>query len=145
MKPNTFVILALLLAITCIVKSQTTKDEYDYIVRGYKIQLENKLEMKKGYKFTDYDTWGIDYGKFKRKVTFKGLFREGEDKPCALLMILERTDRDFEEYLCVPHYDSQEDLWDKAYNDFKIATADWSQASIGYAWGMIQFISYLVR
>jgi len=145
MKPKTLLILTGLLAITLLLQSQTTKEEYDYIVKGYKIQLENKLDMKSGYKFIDYDTWGIDYGKFKRKVTFKGLVREGEDKPCALLMILERTDRDYEEYLCIPHYDSPEEIWDKSYNDFKNATIDWSQASIGYAWGMVQFISYLVR
>ena len=125
--------------------SQTTQEEYNYLAKGYKIQLESGLDMKKGYKLKAYDTWGMDYGTFERQVTFKALYREGENKPCALLMIMERTNSDFKAYLCIPHYESTEKMWEQAYSDFKIATEKWVQSARGYSWAMVQFISYLTQ
>jgi hypothetical protein len=122
---------------------QTTEEEFNYITKGYKIQLASGLDMKKGYEFKAIDGWGINYGSFERKATFKQLFREGETTPCATLMILERTDTDYEEYLCIPHYGSTDEIWNKAYNGFKESAKDWTKASIGYVWGMIKMISYL--
>ena len=146
MKAKIISVLAIMLfAGSFIIHSQTTKEEYNYLSQGYRMQLERGLDMKKGYKLEDYDTWGMDYGTFKRQVIFKGLFREGENKPCAILMILKRTNSDYEEYICIPHYESTEEMWDQAYKDFKNATDQWPQSSRGYAWGMIQFISYLAQ
>ncbi len=39
---------------------QTTETEYNYVTKGYKIQLESGLDMKKGYRFEDLDTWGVE-------------------------------------------------------------------------------------
>lgn len=144
MKAKIISVLAiLLLAGLSIVCSQTTMEEYNYLSEGYKMQIEKGLDMKKGYIIKEYDTWGMDYGTFERQVIFKGLFREGKDKPCAILMILRRTNSDYEEFICIPHYDSTDEMWDMAYRDFKTATDQWPQSARGYAWGMVHFISYL--
>lgn len=117
--------------------SQTTMTEYNYLVKGYKIQQESGLDMKKGYTLYKYGDWGKNYGNFERKTTFYALFREKENKPCALLVILERTDTDYKRYACIPEYHSSKDVWNAAYKDWQ--NTDLTSA---YAWGMIQFISY---
>lgn len=122
---------------------QTTEEEFNYITKGYKIQLESGLDMKKGYEFKDIDGWGVNYNSFQRKASFKQLFREGETIPCATLMILERTDTDYKEYLCIPHFESTDEIWKKAYYGFRESAKDWTEASRGYVWGLIKMISHL--
>ena len=129
--------------IACLAFSQTTEEEYNYVSKGYKIQLESGLDMKKGYRFENVDSWGLDYGAFQREASFKYLYRDGEDIPCATMMKLYRTDTDYEQYLCIPHYNSSEDIWKRTLQDFKSATEDWTKASHGYAWGMIKMISFM--
>ena len=117
--------------------SQTTMTEYNYLIKGYKIQQESGLDMKKGYSIHEYGKWGKSYGSYERKTTFYGLFKDKETKPCALLVILKRTDTDYERYACIPAYHSSKAVWNSAYKDWQ--NTDLTSA---YAWGMIQFISY---
>mgnify|MGYP001803655980 CR=1 FL=1 len=132
-------ILSVLISFTSF--SQTTEEEFNYLTKGYKIQLESGLDMKKGYSIKDYGTWGTQYSSFKRNATFKGLYRDGESKPCAVLMIFQKTNNDYVEYVCIPHMDSDEAIWSKAFKNWNEAADSWS-AGAGYSWGMIKFISY---
>jgi hypothetical protein len=132
-------ILTALISLTSF--SQTTEEEFNYLTKGYKIQLESGLDMKKGYTIKDYGTWGTKYTDFERNATFKGLFRDGEDKPCAVLMIFKKTNNDYAEYVCIPHMESDEIIWTSAFENWKKAADSWS-AGAGYSWGMIKFMSY---
>ncbi|MFI5219653.1 MAG: hypothetical protein ACHQNT_09200, partial [Bacteroidia bacterium] len=61
----------------------TSDDEYTYGSVGYKIQLQTKIPMKSGYHI-------MDFGKYEepdRVLAFKGLFRNEETEPCAVIMI----------------------------------------------------------
>ncbi len=40
------------------VHSQTTLEEYNYVTKGYHVQLTSGLDMKKGYEFEDIDKKG---------------------------------------------------------------------------------------
>ena len=82
----------------------TTEEEFNFITKGYKIQIESGLDMKKGYTFEDYGDWGLTKGTEVRNVEFKGLFRTGQTKPCAIMMIYKRTDitTGATYYLCIP-------------------------------------------
>lgn len=135
-------LISFFLFVPCVI-GQTTLEEYNYVTKGYKIQIESGLDMKSGYEFRDIDSWGLSYSDFQRKATFKQLFRTGERIPCATLMILSRTDNEYREFLCIPHYDSTDEIWQKAFDGFRAATQDWSEASRGYVWGMVKMISYL--
>lgn len=121
--------------------AQTNMDEYNYLTKGYKIQLESGLDMKKGYTLKEYGTWGTTYSKFERNATFYGLFRDNETVSCAVLMILRRTNTDYLEYICIPHINSEKPVWDKAFNDWQASTEEW-EAGTDYSWGMLKFISY---
>lgn len=121
----------------------TTETEYNYVSKGYKIQLESGLDMKTGYRFEDKGSFGVEYSSYSRMVSYKFLFKDGAEKPCAILMILNRTDTDFESHLCIPTLNSSEEILKKSREDYFSAVNDWSSSSKAYSWGMIQMISKL--
>lgn len=102
----------------------TSEEEYNYLSKGYKIQLESGLDMKKGYYIEDmpilknHMRLNIDnvIKDVVRQSAFKLLFREGEKRPCAILLIQTRKDNNVQSYFCIPSYSS--DLWPKFYEDF---------------------------
>ena len=136
------IVIAFLL-LTTFVNAQTTETEVNYLTKGLKIQLESGLDMKKGYTIKDVDSWGVDFGEFNRNAIFKQLYRDGETSPCATVMIFERDDIDYKDYICIPHYKSEKKIWDKSFGVYKTVTEDWTSASRGYVWGMLKMISYM--
>lgn len=66
--------------------AQTTQEEYNYITKGYKVQLESGLDMKKGYSFKDLGNSTVTSGYEKRTTEFKALLKEGQSKPVAIMM-----------------------------------------------------------
>ena len=124
--------------------SQTTMEEYNYISKGYKIQLESGLDMKRGYKIIDIETFKVEHSSWHRAITFKVLVREEPESPAAIIMIVERSDSNYKAYYCIPLYDSDETVWKQAYDNYKnILTSDWISSSSyrDYSWGMIKMIS----
>ena len=109
--------------------SPTTEDEYNYATVGYKIQLQTKLPMKRGYRIQDF---GI-YEDPDRTVGFKGLFRDGESQPCAMIMIYTRKDTP-PEYFCMPTSDASEYLWSRYYKTLNVISDNPVQ--------QLQFMSY---
>ncbi|MEO8149238.1 MAG: hypothetical protein ABI723_16445 [Bacteroidia bacterium] len=117
------IILAFFLILSIIANAQqqkqepqqpTTEEEYNFGFTGYKLQLQMKLPMKKGYTITDLET--VERG--ERKCVFKSLFRDKEKQPCALIMIYDRP-RVNPEYFCIPSSDAPADLWDKFFSSLK--------------------------
>lgn len=141
MKVSTLLLSAILSLMAISANSQTSEEEYNYLKKGYKIQIESGLDMKKGYSIKDFGTWGTDYSSYSRNTTFKGLYRDGETTPCAVLLIVQRTDNDYIDYVCIPHMNSSDAVWKTAFHDWRETAEDWS-AGRGYSWGMIKFISY---
>ena len=111
--------LFLLAFIPAIVFAQpTTQEEYNYVTKGLKIQKESGLDMKKGYSLRDYGikTSGtVNVGNaltntyVTATVSSFGLYRDGQDKPCAVLIIYDRPG--LSEYLCVPSFDADKAIW----------------------------------
>jgi hypothetical protein len=95
----------------------TTEEEYNYGTVGYKIQLQNKLPVKQGYRIADY---GI-FEEPDRTVAFKGLLRQGEDYPCAIIMIYTK-DKFPPEYFCIPTEDASPELWDRYFKSLKVVS-----------------------
>ena len=74
---------------------------------------------------------------------FAKLIREGDAVPCAIMMKLYREKTGYEEYFCIPHYNSSPEIWKKAYDDFLEFTNQWdSWQARGYTWPMIKLISH---
>ena len=112
---NTFLII-ILIAIATYGMAQsikpTTEDEYNTGLAGYKMFMQMKVDIKKGYHVNDFATF--EYG--ERKADFKGLMRDGESKPCAVILVYTKV-RGAPEYYCIPTPDAPEALWDR----FRIA------------------------
>jgi hypothetical protein len=89
----------------------TTSSEYLYGAVGYKLQLNNKLAMKEGYTLADF----TPVEEANRKVEFKGIYRTGETKPCAFIMIYTKM-RNTPQYYCIPTHDADQELWTKFFN-----------------------------
>lgn len=105
----------------CAQVEPTTQEEYNYVTKGYKIQIESGLDMKKGYsiKPIDASVSGIitTSNGFKTEVSeaqlqSSALYRDGEAKPCALIVTYFNRKRNFLEHLCIPSLDAHQTLWD---------------------------------
>ncbi len=86
----------------------TTEEEYNMGSVGYKMLMQMKVELKDGYKVKDLATY--EYA--ERQASFKGLFRPGEEKPCAVILVYSKM-RGAPEYYCIPTVDAPESLWDR--------------------------------
>ena len=86
----------------------TTEAEFLYGSVGYKIQLNNKLPVKEGYSLKDFKPVVEE----NRQVEFKGVFRKGENTPCAVIMIYTKL-RNAPQYYCIPTDDASADLWQR--------------------------------
>ncbi len=95
----------------------TSEEEYNFGTVGYKIQLQNKLPMKQGYRIADF---GI-FEEPDRTVAFKGLIRHGEEYPCAIIMIYTK-DKFPPEYFCIPTEDAPFELWERYFKSLKVVS-----------------------
>jgi hypothetical protein len=53
-----------------------------------------------------------------RKLVFKGLLRDKETKPCAVLLIYTKV-RSAPEYFCLPTADAPPEMWTQFYQSLK--------------------------
>jgi hypothetical protein len=86
------IIVLTLILFTFRLSAQTTEEEYKYLSKGYQIQLESGLDMKKGYYFKDVGTVFQTSDAGNREVGFLILYREATDAPAGLIMSYKRTD-----------------------------------------------------
>ena len=100
----------------------TTEDEYNFGTIGYKIQLQTKLPMKRGYSIVDLG----GHDEPDRSVALKGLMREGETIPCAVLMVYSKINTP-PEYFCMPTPDAPEALWTRFYQSLNVITENKQQ------------------
>jgi hypothetical protein len=123
--------------------SQTTQEEYNYITKGYKVQIESGLDMKKGYSFTDLGDWGLTHGTEKRRCEFKALMRSGQAKPCAILMIYKRTDIEngATYYVCIPSQGSSDEIWKQTLDFINEKCRDNTLLQNTIIWALMNFSS----
>jgi len=137
-------LIALTIIVLFILKlnAQTTQEEYNYVIKGYKTQVETGLDMKKGYSLKELYSVTLTYGDV-RKVTINGLYRDSDpSKPCALMIIYKKGDKS-PEYICAPTSNSDKEL-DDAYKkallgDTSYTDNDWRLQIIAYALSRVIF------
>src|SRR5258705_13789581 len=96
-------------------KITTSEEEYNFVTKGYKVQIESGLDMKKGYVIKDLGEWNLKYSDVSRGFAFKGLYRENDTIPCAVMAIYQKKRSGkpaISEYYCIPTLDA-EMLWDR--------------------------------
>lgn len=118
MKKTILAIITLL--ISNIVLCQTTEEEYNYITKGYAIQVSSGLDMKKGYEMVDIDEMKVGI----RTANLKALYRvNGTTKElAAYLIVYSKIDNNGmqKEFICVPRPNSNQfimnNYWYKLHN-----------------------------
>lgn len=103
--------------------SQTTLEEYNYITKGYKVQIESGLDMKKGYLFED--VYSQKSG--ERLAELKVLYRIKETKKEIAAYLLKYSKEGNEpEYLCVPNPNSEKEIILKYWNQLNDGKSDYT-------------------
>ncbi len=88
---------------------QTTLEEYNYVTKGYQVQLESGLDMKKNYELEDVNeaTTG------ERIVTLKKLVKSTTNQKKTVAYMLTYTKGSgTTEYICIPHPNSNDEIRD---------------------------------
>ncbi|MBL7914347.1 MAG: hypothetical protein JNL49_04810 [Bacteroidia bacterium] len=88
----------------------TTAEEYNYIVKGYKVQVESGLDMKKGYSFRDINT--VEFG--GRKAVFKELIKGESDLRAIMVIFVGKNG--LVNYFCIPLGEASNELRNAYYN-----------------------------
>ena len=102
---NLFLTAICLLA-SYLASAQTSLEEYNYLTKGYKMQIESGLDMKKGYSFKEI----AQYKNQKRTCTFKGLINDASHKQVGTLAIYQAANG-LTYYFCIPALGSDEKLF----------------------------------
>ena len=145
---KTYLAAAFVFAVSLSAMGQTTQEEYNYITKGYKIQVESGLDMKKGYSFYELHPTILKWSeKESRNCYFKALIRDGESKPCAIMMIYKKFDVGAEYYICIPTLNTPDDIWQQTFQDLiKISEAeDAKQLMHAMVWSLMKLSSELMN
>ena len=103
--------------------------------------------MKKGYSLLPNDEpFNVTYNAtgVKRQTHFYTLFRDNESKAAACLVKWSKSNSNYEAYFCIPHINSSDEIWTKAWADFKLVTNAWEDSNRDYTWGLYKTISMLI-
>lgn len=106
-----FIIIIITMAfISPFLKGQTSLEEYNYVTKGYKVQIESGLDMKKGYEFAEIDTVSTKIATAEIKILYR--IKDSKKVIAAYMIIYKRTGRTTE-YICVPNPNSDEEIMQK--------------------------------
>jgi hypothetical protein len=114
--------------------SGTTMEEYNYIVKGYKVQMESGLDMKKGYDFKEIKTVDFD----GRKVVYKELIKDGKD--LRAIMAIFTGKNGLTSYFCVPLGECSNEIKDACFNSVS-ANVDNMQALNFYQYSLASVLN----
>jgi hypothetical protein len=111
------VVIAMTSIFSTVVFGQTTLEEYNYVTKGYKVQLESGLDMKKGYELENVDEATAG----ERTVTLKKLIKTTTNqKKTVAYMLTYKKGSGTTEYICIPHPSSDNEIidlyWKALYN-----------------------------
>jgi len=107
------ILIVFILAITARVNAQTTQEEYNYVTRGYKIDIETGHDIKNGYEMKDIDRvqQTTKSNSIGREAWLKRFSRKSTNATAAYLIIYQRAGQE-KEYFCVPTLNSPKELHD---------------------------------
>jgi hypothetical protein len=89
----------------------TSTEEYNFAIRGYRIQTEGGLDPKKGYHFNDL--FEKQFGMYN--FTAKTLIREQKNEAAGILVIVNSKVSQKDYYVCIP-FDNPE-LFQRYWGD----------------------------
>jgi hypothetical protein len=126
-------VLFCLMMLSPTVKSQvlgTTMEEYNYLTKGYKVQVESGLDMKKGYELSPLTTYQYNFsdlfGEYNYTFDFQELTLTSTAEQRAILLIIKKSGKILH-YVAIPNKNSDRELWNTYIAALKVilnASAD---------------------
>lgn len=125
---KSILLTTILLLCVGILFGQATQEEYNYVTKGYHVQIESGLDMKKGYELKDIDNVQQpgNNNSIERQAWLKALYRvspNGTKNIAAYMLVYERAGR-VKEYLCVPTPSSSQFIREAYYNSLNQGGGD---------------------
>jgi hypothetical protein len=112
-------LLLLMLTWGIVWSQETTMDEYNYLTKGYQIQMSSGLDTKQGYKFIDQGTYPLDAGGYQLVTTVRYLWRTTNNSYAGAIVMIHNSKNNITNYFCVPTKNSGQDMWNLAMTDFR--------------------------
>jgi hypothetical protein len=116
----------------------TTIEEFNYLTKGYKIQIESGLDMKKGYTLNKYPFPAIvnynsgDKSAYKRETEFYILYRDNDKYPAAFLFNEKRSDTGHNLYYCIPNTEASKEIKKLSFDFFSNNHNDYTDSAKAY-------------
>ncbi len=111
--------LALFVLTSSVAFCQTTDDEYNYLTKGYAVQVSSGLDMKAGYSITDKGNVPIDLGT-TITVNVKYLYMTSGNVYSGALLTVNGM-KGATKYFCVPAPGSAQVQWNNTLSAMQTA------------------------
>jgi hypothetical protein len=92
----------------------TNLEEYNYVTKGYKVQIQSGLDMKKGYDVKLINSYEIE----GRKVVYYELIKDGKDLRAIMSVFTGRDGRT--SYFCIPLGDCDKLLYNSYLSSIQL-------------------------
>ncbi len=129
------IIVVFSIVFTQSVYSQTTMEEWRYMTKGYSIQKESGLDMKKGYELKKmYTSQSTVIGGLKRTFNFIELFRLSDNTTCGIIVeyIKVENGKKSISYFGIPAKYTESEVWNAA----RESILNFSNKEIGIAYSL---------
>ena len=98
----------------------TTQEIYNYITKGYITTLQQGLDIKKGYAYTEIKTGTVFSGSLsgsKYRFAYRAFHRESDKSHVIAFMIVLLKDEAVEKVFCLPSWGSDISFYSSFYSD----------------------------
>lgn len=146
MKKLVLLITLLFFSLSFSQNNGTTIEEFNYLTKGYKIQIESGLDMKKGYTLYKYPNSSIvSYGTkektdFTRETNLYILYRDNEIEPAAFLFNEKRSDTGYNLYYCIPNNQASPEIKKLARDYFFSNHNDYNDSARAYQYNAMTLL-----
>jgi len=124
-------------------QAATTLEIYNYVTKGYAIQVASGLDMKKGYFIWEKLTRSTNSADGRRTVKINALLIDSNFKVCAWILIYEKAGQT-PAYFCIPTQASDEAIWNKAFTDLRDTKLS-TDAYLAYTWALYNLVGQLTN
>ncbi len=129
---------ALFILTSSVAFCQTTDEEYNYLTKGYAVQVSSGLDMKAGYSITDKGNTPIDLGT-TITVNVKYLYRTTGNVYAGALLTVNGM-KGATKYFCVPAPGSSMTLWNNTLSAMQAAYGNDKAGYEAIMWSLMHTI-----
>jgi hypothetical protein len=119
----------------------TTMEIYNYVTKGFSVQISSGLDMKKGYFLWNKFSRSTKSADGQRSVEVNALIQESNFKVCAWMLIYQESGS-IPIYFCIPTQASDDKVWNKSFEDLRDSKLS-PNAYLTYSWALYNLIGQL--